>query len=78
MLSHIADRGTSIGPLAALGGEDLTVGGAVELTKGGFTMKLCSCRDICCKTATGSGVIGWSNGYDWTLNAVRIAENKPA
>lgn len=78
MLSHIADRGTALTPLAALGGEDPTAGGIVELTNGGFTVKLCSCREICCKMATGSGVAGWSNGYDWTLNAVRIAENKPA
>lgn len=78
MLSHIADRGTALIPVAALVGEDPTAGGVVELTNGGSTVKLCSCREICCKMATGSGVAGWSNGYDWTLNAVRIAENKPA
>ena len=26
----------------------------------------------------GSSGDGWRRGYDWTLNAVRMAENRPA
>lgn len=78
MLSHIADCDTAAGPPAAFGGEGPAAGGAVELRKGGFSMKLCSCSEICGKTAMGSGEGGCNNWYDWTLKAVRIAENKPA
>ncbi len=54
ILSHITDRGTAA---TAFGG-NRTAGDAVELTNGGFIEKLCSCREICCKTETRSGVGG--------------------
>lgn len=54
--------------------------GCVELTNGGLFEKLLSWADICCKAARTGSVVGagCKSWYDCTLNAVRMAENKPA
>ena len=37
-----------------------------------------SCMEICCRIWAGEGSGAAKSGYDWTLNAVRIAEKRPA
>lgn len=77
-LSHTADRGTR-GVVLVSTSARVVSGGRVEFKNGGLIEKLPSCAEICCRTAKeGSGVTGWSRRYDCTLNAVKIAENKPA
>ena len=52
--------------------------GAVELNPPS-TLKLASWTEIVCSTArVGSVSGGCRSGYDWTLNAVRTAEKRPA
>lgn len=73
-LIHIAYRG---------GANDDPSGGMnaglVELTKAWFTEKLVSCSEMCARAATAASPLsGWRSKYDWTLNAVSAAENRPA
>ena len=71
-LSQIAYEGALNGGGGPSGLND----GCVELTKDGLTRKLSSWAEICARMV--SVWSGWRSWYDCTLNAVSMAENRPA
>ena len=74
-LIQTADAGAWNGGVRALVARDC----CVELTKFELMEKLFSWDEIRWRTSSvGSVGSGCSNWYDWTLKAVRTAENRPA
>ena len=78
MLSDTAHRGIAVEVIKVA--PDDRKAGCVELMNGWTNDRLPSWSEMCWRIAddwSGPGS-GWSSLYDSTLNAVRIAENKPA